>query len=47
MWLYGNWEKALYFESIATDFPQFGSGGGDVGNSHSPISIDNITRLPK
>ncbi len=44
---YGNWGKASYFEPITTDFPQFGPGGATQVITHSPINIDNITRLPK
>lgn len=44
---YGNWGKASYLEPITTDFPQFGSGGATKVITHSPINIDNITRLPR
>lgn len=47
MWPYGNWGKASYLEPITTDFPQYGPGGVTQVITHSPINIDNITRLPK
>ena len=44
---HGDWGRASYLEPITRDFPEFGAGGATQVITHSEISIDAITNLPK
>lgn len=43
----GMWGQAKHLEPLTKDFPQFGSGGASQVITNKPITLDEITKLPK
>ncbi|AEY67515.1 hypothetical protein Clo1100_3377 [Clostridium sp. BNL1100] len=43
----GKWGQARHLEPLTKDFPQFGSGGASQVITNKPITLDEITKLPR